>query len=69
MLSTHQTKVTMDNAETKFLSPSEFAERAGVHVETVYRRIRDGRLPHKKERRGFERHEYLIPESALPQPA
>ena len=56
----------MDDTETKFLSPSEFAARAGVHVETVYRRLRAGRLPHKRERRGFERFEYRIPESALP---
>ena len=58
----------MTDTETKYLSPSEFAQRAGVHVETVYRRIRDGRLPHKKERWGFDRFVYLIPESALPTP-
>ena len=59
----------MEVKETKYLTPQEFARRAGVHKNTVYRAIADGRLPHKKERRGFERHEYLIPESALPEPA
>lgn len=56
----------MEAPETKHLSPEEFAQRAGVHVHTVYRRIADGRLAHQKIRRGFERHEYRIPETELP---
>ncbi len=59
----------MTDPETKYLSVKEFAEKAKMHENTVYRAIADGRLPHRKERRGFERHEYLIPESALPEPA
>ena len=62
-------KVTMADPETKYLTVKEYAEKARMHENTVYRAIADGRLPHRKERRGFERHEYLIPESALPEAA
>ena len=56
----------MEATETKYLTVEEFAQRAGVHKNTVYKAIAEDRISHRKIRKGFERHEYRIPETELP---
>jgi len=41
-------KAAIDDGRATFVSPAEFAERSGVHLATVYRRLADGTLLHKK---------------------
>lgn len=53
-------------SNSEYLTVQQFAERAGMHTNTVYRAIREDRIPHKVVPQGFERQTYLIPESALP---
>lgn len=58
--------MTAEERNTNDLTVQEFAERAGVHTNTVYRAIRRGWLVHKVIRQGFYRQTYLIPASELP---
>ncbi len=41
-------KAVIDSGRATFVSPAEFAERSGVHLATVYRRVSDGTLRSKK---------------------
>ncbi len=41
-------KAAIDSGRATFVSVAEFSERSGVHLATVYRRVADGTLRHKK---------------------
>jgi hypothetical protein len=49
-----------------YITPAEFAERGKVDIATVYRRIHDGTLRHKKLiGKGKTRGRFMIDESEL----
>jgi excisionase family DNA binding protein len=44
-------RAALNNGDAPFLSPREYSELTGLSIATVYRRLYDGKLKHRKDGR------------------